>query len=222
MEQAPFRILVAALALALLFGCGKQTLPVPEYPLAAQTVAEAAEIWGAPAALAEDGTAGEGRPEQSLHTLWSTQDSRRFVAGVSSVRKDGERLLFIAFPPFFDLHPVPLEEAEGAFAFAARLFGGFEDEGQVYDCFVEEYGEKNTQRKQYPLSGLQQERMREGESVWEREIGGITCRVTLEQPRLNEPLEYIRVIQFATDRDAFFGEQPAAEEPGSQSPWGPP
>lgn len=198
-------MLLLSIGLAIFYGCKKQTLPVPQYPLDSDTISVALEEWGLSCTIEEDDWVRKEWQGQSLYNLYST-DNGEFAAGISSRQKDGERLLFISFPPFYYTNAISAKEHENAIAFATLLFGGFKDQQQVYNMFTREYDRKNTERKQYEVSGRSLTPMREGESCWERKIGGTTCRITLVQPTLSEPEEYLSVIMFASDWDTFYSE----------------
>ena len=199
-------ILVLAITLIIFFVFKKQTLAVPEYPLDADTIGEALQEWGLSYTIQEDDLRELGtQQEQSLFSLYSIENGK-FVAGISSGYKNGERILFISFPAFNYTNAISSKECEDTIVFATNLFGGFKSSHQVYDNFVQDYDTVNTKKVQYEISDKSLYPMREAESHWESNIGGTTCRITLEQPTLSEPQEYLRVIIFASDWDTFFSE----------------
>lgn len=205
MKKILICILVLILGLAILYKCKKQTLPVPQYPLDSDTIVAALQEWGLSYTIEEDDWVRKERQGQSLYNLYSAENGE-FVAGISSSQKDGERLLFISFPPFYFTNPISVKEYENAIAFATLLYGGFQDQQQVYKKFTREYDRKNTEKKQYEVSSRSLTPTREGESRWERKIGATTCQITLEQPTLSEPEEYLKVIMFVSDWDTFYSE----------------
>lgn len=198
-------ILFLSIVLAVLYICNIKTLPVSQYPLDSDTIAAALQEWGLSCTIEEDDWVRKERQGQSLYNLYSAENGE-FVAGISSSQKDGERLLFISFPPFNFTNPISVKEYENAIVFASLLFGGFQDQQQVYKKFNREYDRKNTEREQYEVSSRSLTPTREGETRWERKIGDSTCQIRLEQITLSEPKEYLKSIMFVSDWDTFYSE----------------
>lgn len=197
-------MLIFTTSLCILCGCKVNAMPVPEYPLDTDTIDKELKIWGLTCTIeADELSMIEG--ERSLYNI-NDAESGKFVFGVLSGQKDEERVLFISFLPFYSDEAVPSQECEMAIAFATRLFGGFESEHQVYDKFIQDYDTVNTKKEQFETSIKSTQPKREGESYWESDIGNITCRIVLEQPKLSEPQEYLNTIIFATDWDTFYSE----------------
>lgn len=197
-------LLAVTICLALLLGCKKQTLPIPEYPLQSDTIAEALEEWGLSCTIEEDEEAAKIRKGQSLYGLYDTETGE-FVAGVSSNYKDGERIIYITFPSFYIANTIGSDDYENAIIFATLMFGGFQRKEQVYNKFNKEYDKKNTIRKEKDSDDVSQYSA-EGVSRWETLIDGNTCRITLDQPKLSETQEYIRTIAIASDWSSFHEE----------------
>lgn len=211
------KILTAIIVLSIGIGIGilllgkKQTLPVPEYPLNADSINIALQEWGLSCTQQEDDWVREARPEQSLFGFYSTENEK-FVVSVSSGEKDGERILFVTFPPFNTDNTISATECKKAIVFATSLFGGFESKHQVYNNFISEYDTVNTERVKYEAASRGVTPMREGGSRWESNIGGIFCRIDLVQPILSEPQEYLSVISFSTNWDTFYPEKNVGEQ----------
>lgn len=197
-------LLAVTIYLGLLSGCKKQTLPVPEYPLKSDTIAEALQEWGLSCIIEEDKAATEILKGQSLYNIYDTETGV-FVAGVSSNYKDGERIIYITFPSFYMDNTIGSQDYENAITFATLMFGGFQSKEQVYNKFNKEYDKKNTIRGQSE-NGVTSSYSHEGASRWERLIDGNTCQITLVQPKLSETQEYIETILFASDWNTFHSE----------------
>ncbi|MDL2218490.1 hypothetical protein LJC27_07500 [Christensenellaceae bacterium OttesenSCG-928-M15] len=177
----------------------KATLPVPDYLLSADAMEDALLEWGVACTIEPIEGTQQGR---TAYGLYNAEDGG-LVAGIASNHLEGERALLISLPSFFSANAIPLEECAGAIAFATRLFGGFENEHQVYDSFIKDYNTVNTQRKQYDVPTGSTTHACEGTSRWESDIGGVICEITLEQPVLSEPQEYVTGIAFATNWKVF-------------------
>lgn len=203
-KKAAALLTVFNISLYMLCACKTEILPVPEYPLEADTIFEALQEWGVLCRVEEDVWVRETRPGQLFYSLYSVENGE-LIGSVSSGEKDGERVLFISFPPYLSTNALPLQECDGAVIFATRLFGGFKSAHQVYDSFVQEYDTVNTERVQFAVSVRSSMPAREGESKWETSIEGTACRINLEQPKLSEPQEYVLEIVLASDWDTFFG-----------------
>lgn len=197
-------VIVSLICAGILVACQKQVLPIPEYPLTAAAVTEAMQELNFSYDLEEDDTVHQLRPTQSLFNLFN-DNGDQFVAGISCGQKDGERILYISFPRFYSANPVERDDCKDAILFATRLFGGFDSPEKVYDTFIREYDTKNTVRNQYEISTERKSPtpIREGGSCWETTINDITCRITFEQPKLDEPKEYLSMITFVTDWETF-------------------
>lgn len=203
MKKSCILILALSMALVIICVCRKPKMPVPEYPLNADTISIALQEWGFSCTMEEDSWVRQGRTQWNLY---STENGKLF-ASVSSAKKDGERILFVSFMPFHTTNAILVDELENAVIFATSLFGGFENTHQVYDNFIHDYDTLNTEKKQYDISSrIRTYPMREGDSRWESSIDGTTCRISLEQPILSEPQEFLGVIMFASNLKTFYPE----------------
>lgn len=205
MKKTLILILALGMCCCILFACKTETLPMPDYPLDADTIDNEFKVWGHACTIQEDESVNKTRPEQTFYSLFSVENGE-LVAAVSSGHKDGERVLVVSFTSCFSTNAIPAQQSEGAFALATRLFGGFESEQQVYDSFIQEYDTVNTEKKQRESSIYNRIPMREGESTWRSNVGGTDCRIIFEQPKLDEPQEYLVYMVFASDWDTFFSE----------------
>lgn len=206
MRKIATMIAAVCMSLCLLCACSSagEPAPLPQYPLDAGTIEKCVGEWGVSGTVQEDEQVREKQPDQSMYEIVSAGNGK-LVAGVSSGQKDGARMLVVSFPPFYHDNAVPAEQSEAALAFASCLFGGFESTHQVYDSFIKEYGTVNTEKEQFKIPTLSRtpQFFREMEATWTGEVGGVDCEIQMEQPRLDDPQEYIRSIAFYTDRDAF-------------------
>ena len=214
MKKTLIRIFIASVCLCVLcvgilyFNKG-QALSIPKYPLSKDSIANVLSEIGVFYEIEEDDLVAQYKQGQALHNLYADNNTTLFSAGISSIKQGDERALFISFPPFYSANTVSIEECEESIVLATVLFGGFKNEHQVFDAFIKEYGKTNTKSVNYESSGSSLSPAKEKDSCWEREIGKITCRIIVEQPTLDEPSEYIRVIMFASDRDTFVSEWPS-------------
>ena len=80
---------------------------------------------------------------------------------------------------------------------ATRLYGGFEEETCVYDQFQKEFPTDNTQR-QHEIQVKNTTQIKE-ELVWKATFAEAECQIKVKRPNIDEPLEYINVIGFATN-----------------------
>lgn len=186
------------ISLSVVYGCEKQVLPMPVYPLDAATVTEALKEAELSWMITEEEPWPEG---QIVYTLHDEDD--KLVAFILSGILNERRLLDVSFMPYSDNPTItqfmPEEEWEKAIIFATLLYGGFESKHQVYDCFTNDHGEKNT------VTVPREKIVGNGEvSTWQSEINGIYCLVRIECPYVSMPQRYLNTIRFDnTDGDAF-------------------
>lgn len=196
-------MLVLIIALGLFFGCEKQTLTMPEYPLNSTTIDKA--LKGAGLSWTIIGSEHSPFVGQTLEgqTVYTLNKNGKIVATISSSIKDGERFLHIGFSSYHNNeYSLPEEEWEKAIVFATLLYGGFDSTHQVYNQFTKEYGKKNTvkePRERIMGGTLGHEEM----SKWETEINGINCKVILNKPYRSMPQEYLGLIRITSDVDTF-------------------
>lgn len=204
MKKKLICIVSICIFLAALYMLQKKPLPIPEYPLSAATLSQSLPKLDVSCTVQDDEQVREMFQNRSLLSLNSTENGN-FVAGISSGQKNGKRILFISFAQFYSDNTVSFEECERAITFATCLYGEFKNEHQVYDRFIHAYDKVNTVRNQYEVSGPTP--MREGDSFWKSDINGITCQISFEQPKLDEPQEYLSVIIFTDDWDTFYPDE---------------
>ena len=200
-----FELLAAALCLPLILlsACQKEPLPNPEYPLDAATIEAMLAECSLDYTVEEDFSYAEQYPGRSFYNLYSAE-SGKLAGGIISAQDEGKRFLNLFFPNSSWLAVAPLKECETVLIFAAHLFGGFESDQQVADCFLAEYDSVNTIREE---SEIYNSVIPQAQSRWATTVADTACRITLEQPRLNEPAEYLREIVLCSDWDTFYPEE---------------
>ncbi|MEW8994173.1 hypothetical protein [Clostridium sp.] len=198
MKKYIFLIPMLIIGLCSFWGCEKQTLIMPKYPLDSTTIDKAlqeAELsW---TIIAEEDSSFAGQ------TIYTLNKNDEMVASISSVIKGGERYLHISFSSYHNNeYSLPEEEWEKAIVFATLLYGGFDNTHQVYNQFKNDYDMKNTvkePRERIMGGSLGYEEM----SKWENEINGINCQVILNKPYRSMPQEYLGSIRITSDVDTF-------------------
>jgi len=198
MKKYIFLVPMLIIGLCSFWGCEKQTLIMPKYPLDSTTIDKAlqeAELsW---TIIAEEDSAFAGQ------TIYTLNKNGEVVASISSAIKGGERYLHISFSSYHNNeYSLPEEEWEKAIVFATLLYGGFDNTHQVYNQFTNDYDIKNTvkePREKIMGGSLGYEEM----SKWENEINGINCQVILNKPYLSMPQEYLGSIRITSDVDTF-------------------
>lgn len=202
MRKCLIGLLVISLNMCMLSGCKKQTLPVPEYPVDTASVA---------AALQEAQLAWKIEEMEAWlddQSVFALHHDEELVASFVNGKKDGERVLNIAFSgSFANAHLRSPEEWEKAFRFATHLYGGFENADQVYLQFASDFDTKNTVSKNA-------ERIMGGRagyeeiSRWQSEIDGVHCRVVVLRPYLTGSDRYLGAILLTSDIETFFTPAP--------------
>lgn len=129
----------------------KDVLPQPSFPLDEEVIIAALEKSGLPGILSESETTSwfEGHkahtvrsPSITYSDIISTEEAkanpstRLLMAGISSAVIDGERALTTLFDQIDISDQMTWEDWKQHIVFAALLYGGFEDEEQVYQAFA--------------------------------------------------------------------------------------
>ena len=124
-------------------GCGRQGLPVPEFPLEADVVEAALERAGLPWTIAAEESWAEGH---TVHTLHDPEG--RMVAIVSSTGEPQGRMLRLSFlpsenDPYGVSVSLPAQDWEKAVILGTILYGGFAEEREVYTAFLATRNDKS-------------------------------------------------------------------------------
>ena len=137
----------------------KDVLPQPTFPLDEEVIIGALEKSGLPGILSESETTSlaEGRRMHIVRSPMITYSdtisieeasvdpsTRLLIAGISSATIEGERVLITVFDQIDVADQMSWEDWKQQIVFATLLYGGFEDEEQVYQAFADKelpYGE---------------------------------------------------------------------------------
>ncbi|MDO4275989.1 MAG: hypothetical protein Q4D16_20155 [Eubacteriales bacterium] len=162
--------------LCFVSGCKKDVLPQPTFPLDEEVVNAALEKSGLPGILSESETASwaEGQMVHAVRSLTITYSdtisaeeananpiTRLLIASIvsnSSEITEGKRMLFIRFGQIDVPDQMTWEDWKQQIVFATLLYGGFEDEEQVYQAFADKelpclHGESSFQAWDAQLPG---------------------------------------------------------------------
>jgi len=157
--------------LCFVFIFKKDVLPQPAFPLDEEVIIAALEKSGLPGILSESETTSlaEGRkmhivrsPMITYSDTISTEEAsvdpstRLLIAGITSVTIEGERVLITVFDQIDVSDQMSWEDWKQQIIFATLLYGGFEDEEQVYQAFADKelpYGENVFRRWDAQLLG---------------------------------------------------------------------
>ncbi len=160
------RLIFVFLAVGVLMLCfvsiyKKDVLPQPTFPLDEEVIAVALEKSGLPGILSESETTSsvEGQrmhvvrsPTITYSDIISTEEAyanpstRLLIAGISSATTEGERVLITVFDQIDVSEQMAWEDWKQQIVFATLLYGGFEDEEQIYQAFAGKelpYGENS-------------------------------------------------------------------------------
>lgn len=119
-------------------GCKKSGLPQPDFPLQRQIIASALEQTGLPWAIADSETTSSA--ENHLAYTLRDPENKKLTGAISSAITEGERFLqvsSISYPALVngETPAFAWESWKQQLIFAALLYGGFEDEEEVYRAF---------------------------------------------------------------------------------------
>lgn len=199
MKRLGIIMLAAWISAALLAGCEKHVADAPDFPLEKQAIEEALETMGLQCTVEEDIKLREMLPGFTSFNLYSKEENS-FIAGIKSGEKDGEKMLSLVLLTTGET-AVPVEDGRNMVILATQLYGGFE-ETCIYDQFQKEFPTDNTQR-QHEIQVKNTTQIKE-EMAWEATIAGVECQIKVKRPNIDEPLEYINAIAFATNWETFF------------------
>lgn len=180
MRKLVIIIISLSAVLSVSCGCSKQSLPISDYPLSADTVEAAVEKVGFSWTISREDSWAEN------HTVYELDnDDEKLIAFISNAGEDDKRFFslvsFSSWGGSSDIM-VPLleEEWEKAIVLATILYGGFEDENQVYENFKDTYGESTLTYKtiEDDFSGNSPERTI---IIWDNEVEGINCSISFSQ-----------------------------------------
>lgn len=142
----------------------KDVLPQPTFPLDEEVIIGALEKSGLPGILSESETSSlaEGQrvhvvrsPMITYSDTISTEEAsvnpstRLLIAAITSATIEGERVLITTFDQIDVSDQMSWEDWKQQIVFATLLYGGFEDEEQVYQAFANKelpYGENAFRR----------------------------------------------------------------------------
>ena len=176
------KIVFFVFLLFFLFGCQKECLPSPDYPLTTEAISSVLAECNMNHTIVENepisGTSGQG---QSF-ALYENPDDTIAYAGISNATINEEKTLGCTFINLNMNSDITEDECKQAIIFATRLFGGFKNENQVYNKFRKNFN---------PENGL----------TWESEINDIYCKIKFN--KVNDSLNYTLNVRFATDQDSF-------------------
>lgn len=150
----------------------KETLEVPEYPLKTEIVLAVLDDYD-----------WSCNVEEHSKTDWSDSFSLRgdddtLYGSIKSQLLEDQRTLGIGFFTFDEDSDFTEEECRSIIQIATRLFGGFENENQVYDRFMKEFD---------PDDSLS----------WEGQVEGIDCEIKFVKFYEN----YMMEVGFIEKRD---------------------
>ncbi len=162
-------VILAVGSLCSLAGCQNGRLPRPDFPLEEEVVIAALEHTGLPGVISEDETYSNAEKHiaYALRDPTKTYDdteSKVLTLAISSAITKGERFLAVSFPSSpgeAARLPFVWEDWKQQIIFATLLYGGFEDEEELYRAFS---------NKDIPES--------EESYEWDAQIPGAYCRVS--------------------------------------------
>lgn len=195
MRKILLLILLFCLSIVL-FSCKKEVMPIPNFPLDKETIADALNQWDF-AYILEEETENPHNLIGFSQFYINDPDNQTNILGLNSSVKGADRIVNASFIAFNNT--IQGEDIEKAIVFMTRLFGGFNNDHTVYDQFVKEYNHKNTTIKETSnFSGKIKSR-----SMWESQVQGMTVQIQLEQPSEEGLPEYLLTISISTNRDVF-------------------
>lgn len=170
MRRAINIIVMLCTIAVLCCGCSKQQLPMPIYPLDMTTVETALAEVELPWTIINEEAWGEGR---ILYELCNEEN--KGIAFISSAEDDNTRALQLSFFSSTELYAsLPVEDWDKVVRLATIFYGGFENEGQVYDVFQKTYNELALVDEVPNAVPKDQERIR-----WKNEVNNINCFIGL-------------------------------------------
>ncbi|MDO4273198.1 MAG: hypothetical protein Q4D16_05990 [Eubacteriales bacterium] len=143
MKRLKFVFLVAGMVSLLcpITASAKDVLPQPAFPLEEDVITETLEKAGLPGEISKSETTSftEGQMAYVVRDPIETYDgssNKLFIARINSAVYEGERVLFAAFDQKDVSDQIEWEDWKPQMVLAALLYGGFEDEEEVYQAFL--------------------------------------------------------------------------------------
>ena len=165
-KQIVIIMFLLCIAILAFYSYKNHRMPVPAFPLQRQALEDA---------LSESGLAWNVAEEEILkdgHILYTLNNSQGQPSTfVSSVESSDKRILQINFLTSKGSQSnIPQEDWGKAVSFATILYGGFQNQTQVYDNFRQTCDEKAVIDDVPGALSEFRERIR-----WENELNGVTC-----------------------------------------------
>lgn len=166
-----------------LAGCKKDEGFQTAFPLDEETVTRTLREAGLPGVISESETSSRSKDHthyviRSETECYENAENKRFIADISSANYHGERALATIFAQEVPSNQMVWEDWKQQILFAARLYGGFENEEDVYQAFL---------GKELP----------EGKTsfAWDVQLSQGYCRVSYHNDNLpsGKQFPYIRV-----------------------------
>lgn len=166
-------LFLAVSVLGVLFsltGCKKDERFQTAFPLEEEVITATLEKVGLPGIISQSETDSyrEGHMHYVVRSPTETYDGTNnsvFIADISSSHYEGERLLYTTFDQRVDSNQIEWEDWKQQIVFATLLYGGFENEEDVYQAFLE----KQLPDGQTPFDDHPQ--------LWDAQLSGGYCKV---------------------------------------------
>lgn len=154
-------VFLAVCVLGVLFsltGSKKDERFQTTFPLEEEVVTATLEKVGLPGIISESETESyrRGHIQYVVRSPTETYDgtnNRLFFAYISSANYEGERVLYTIFDESVDSEQIVWEDWKQQIVFATLLYGGFENEEEVYQAFLEKEVPKDFFGKAVELPG---------------------------------------------------------------------
>ncbi len=135
-------VCVLGILLYSLADCKKDERFQTTFPLEKEVITATLEKAGLPGIISESETTSitEGHILYVVRSPTETYDDTSnsvFLAGISSANYEGERMLSTTFDQSVDSDQIEWEDWKQQIVFATLLYGGFENEEDVYRAFLE-------------------------------------------------------------------------------------
>ena len=196
---------VLSLTLIFITACTyeNQPLPILEFPLTetgiTRILEESGLLWRAEEidVLPEGYTLPEGIIRESYEIFKGSSQ----IGFLTTMAYGEDRMVSFVFLTYFgfgshmDVHNHTREEWENIIIFITRLYGGFENDKQVFRYFDNEVGD--LERESINI------RYFDARAIWECEIGGAYVYIEIERRRDSYD-EYLRDIKIVSDHEWLF------------------
>lgn len=175
MKRLKYLFLVAGVfgTLCCLTAFKKDILTQPTFPLEEDVITDTLDKTGLEGIISQSETTSY-REGQILHVVrsetetYADSDNKVLVASINSAVYEGERVLFTSFDQKDVSDQIEWEDWKKQIVFATLLYGGFEDEEDVYQAFLDKeipYGENPYEVYENPFQ-------------WETQLPGGYCTVS--------------------------------------------